>query len=265
MVYDESDFDALYAAVFDTNGLWEMMKKDLWQIADSPFRFNTVLEPQFGTGPNLSLVIVTMSALETISTLANINNAIRGRQQNFGTDVVCAFGERYLSQVNPRYSSPSGESTVRLLWDCYRNGGVHRFLPKMSKIKNQSGQDVQIVFTVNWLLDKSRQNQSYTLEEVQRLRNKDPELRMLSQPHLGITSPNPSQIQYHLCAQAFLLEFAESVEKWKQDLQPRTSFSDWFIDGANAFDLGRRLSCALGLNRLRSLISTPHSSGLNAS
>lgn len=261
MAYTMSDFPMLQAAVLDEGGLWPMIKKDLFQMANLPSYFNTTNQPELGTGLNLSLVIVAMSALETVAALANINGSIRGRDRNFATDVVVAFGERYFPRVNPRYSPQPGESMVRLLWDAYRNGGLHRFLPKKHEIASGVGKTTTVTFAVTWLEDRSRPNWCYTLEEVNQLRASDRTLAGIFPPHLGLTLEISGSLQFTLCVQALLLEFADSVEEWAEELRAGSNLAAWFVDGANAFDLGRQLAGGSGLVCLQNMVTAVQRGG----
>lgn len=242
MTYSHTDIPQLQRAILGEGGLWPMIKKDLFQMVNLPSYFNKEENPNLGTGLNLSVVIVTMSALETIATLANINGVIGGRDRGYATDVVVAFGEQYFPRVNPRYYPNQGSSLVRLLWDAYRNGGLHKFLPKEAEVANVAGNPKRVVFAVSWAEDPSRSNPSYTVEEIKRLRGIDPTLASLG--HLALTPIGADLFRFTLCAQALVLEFAESVHEWQKELMSDPALHPWFLEGANAFDLGRKLNRA---------------------
>lgn len=252
-MYTMNDFPALKKAVLGKDGVWPMMKKDLFQMANMPSYFNTITHPKLGTGLNLSLVIVTMSTLETVATLANIDGSIHGQDKNFATDVVVAYGERYFPRVNTRYSSLPGESIVRLLWDAYRNGGLHRFLPKKHNFISDVGKKTTVTFGVVWLEDPSRPNRCCNLDEVSKLRAKDPTLARISPPHLVLTSDVGDSINFWICAQALVLELADSAEEWEKELKTRSDLATWFVDGVNAFEKGLELGS--GLTCLQKIIA----------
>jgi hypothetical protein len=255
MMYTMSDFPALKEAVLGEGGLWPMIKKDLFQMADMPFYFDTINQPELGTGLNLSLVIVTMSTLETVATLANINGSIKGRDRNFATDVVEAYGERYFTRVNPRYLSQKGQSMVRLLWDAYRNGGLHRFLPKKHEFTSNTGKTSTVTFGVTWLENDLRPNRCCNLNEVKEIQAKDPTLAGLSLPHLRLTPGVDDSLNFWLCAQALVLELADSVVEWENELKSGSNFAKWFVDGVNAFEEGLTLAGGSGLAYLQKLIT----------
>lgn len=246
MSYTQGDLPVLLPAIRGEGGLWPMMKKDLCQMVNSPSFFDKVAMPAFGTGMNLSVSIVLMSTLEAISTLANINGGIAGRSRNYTTDVVVNFGERYLPRVNPRYSPSPPTSLVRLLWDAYRNGGLHKFLPKKIRLVRPAGTAVRIDFGVGWAEDGTRPRSSMTLEEVQQLRLQDPTLSMLRPPHLDLALQVPDAAVFSVCAQALVLEFMEAGDAWASEVVSNAKLQGWFIEGANAFEEGLALSGGQG-------------------
>lgn len=246
MSYTQADLPVLLPAIVREGGLWPMMKKDLCQIVNSPSLFEKVAMPAFGTGMNLSVSIVLMSTLEAISTLANIDGAIAGRSRNYAMDVVVKFGERYLPRANPRYAPSPGTSLVRLVWDAYRNGGLHKFLPKKIQLVRPAGTPVSVDFGVGWAEDGSRPRCSMTLDEVQALRSRDPMLSMLRPPHLALALQAPDVAIFSVCAQALVLELMEAGDAWSSEVVSNAQLQTWFIDGANAFEEGRALSGGQG-------------------
>src|SRR5262245_23794360 len=135
MPYSMSDLPHLRQLFLGHGGMWHMLRKDLLQIAEMPSHFNKADHPDLASSPNLCLSILAMSGLEAMGRIANINGHERpnydssGRPFGNATESVVAFGTRYLIRANPIYTGP----LVRLVWDAYRNGGVHRFLPKASR------------------------------------------------------------------------------------------------------------------------------------
>jgi hypothetical protein len=132
MTYTLADYPELRARLLGDGGLWRMLRKDLLQLVEMPAHFDQAKRPDLGCAPNLSVMVVAMGGLETMATTAKIGGAVAGDN---ATETVKRFADRYFQQVNAAYACPAGQSLIRLLWDAYRNGGLHRFFPKAGTVQ----------------------------------------------------------------------------------------------------------------------------------
>jgi hypothetical protein len=144
--YTMADFENLRANLLGPNGLWHMLRKDLLQQLEMPAHFDQAVRPELGCAPNLSVMMIAMAGLETMATMAKIGGRVPGDD---ATETVKRFADRYLTQVNPLYARPPGQSLIRLLWDAYRNGGIHRFFPKAGTVQ-VGGRPVDVTFSISW-------------------------------------------------------------------------------------------------------------------
>jgi hypothetical protein len=237
MPYTIADYTQLETSLLGVGGLWRMLQKDLLQIIASPFHFDQVKQPELGCGPNLSLMMVAVGGLETMATLANIDG-LTGKN---ATDTVKRFADRYFPGVNTGYARPKGESLPMLLWDAYRNGGLHKYFPKQDTIAAASGQ-VKVTFGLSWpetkLLDPKR---SLSLEEMRARRKGNPALGGPGTRHLAVEMLAPGEAAFWVCSPYFALELEDAVEKWVAELPADPTLRQWFVDGANKLDEGLRL------------------------
>jgi hypothetical protein len=236
-MYTFADLSDLQARLLGDGGLWHMLRKDLHQQLELPAHFDPVACPDLGCAPNLSVMIDAMSGLETMATLANIDGIVRMRD---ATESVTRFADRYFPLVNPSYSRGAGQSLIRLVWDAYRNGGLHKFFPKRDTI-TVGARQISITFTVGWLEHQSPKR-SFSLAEVRRLRAADPTLSGTRPGHLVVIPNGPNAFAFFACVQATVLELVDAVGLWMDDLQTGSPFDQWFIDGANEFERGGLLN-----------------------
>jgi hypothetical protein len=237
-VYTLADLPQVQASLLGFGGLWHMLKKDLLQNLEMPSHFNKTTCPDLGCAPNLAVMIVAMSGLETMATLANIGGVPAGGAGDDATERVKRFADRYLVRANSKYACPLGQSLIRLLWDAYRNGGLHKFFPKRGTFQI-GGQSVTVTFGIGWLETGTGETQrSFSLEEVRALRANDPTLASLRPPHMGAVQDGPNSFQFWICAQLFVLEFVDAVETWMREVGAVTGLDHWFVDGANKFEDG---------------------------
>lgn len=237
MPYTMADLAQLRANLLGPGSLWHMLRKDLLQQLEMPSRFDPVACPDLGCAPNLSVMIDAMSGLETMATLANIDGVA---QRHDATESATHFADRYFHLVNPSYGRPAGQSLIRLIWDAYRNGGLHKFFPKRDTI-TVGAQQVSITFTVGWL-EHETPKRSFSLTEVQQLRVADPTLSSTRPGHLVVVPHGPNAFLFYACVQATVLELVDAVGRWMEDLQSGAPFQQWFIDGANEFERGGLLN-----------------------
>jgi hypothetical protein len=241
MAYTLTDLPQVRASLLGPGGMWHMLRKDLLQNLEMPSHFNKTACPELGCAPNLAVMIVGMSGLETMATVANIGGVPAGAPGDDATERVKRFSDRFLVRANPAYGRPLGQSLIRLLWDAYRNGGLHKFLPKKGTFQI-AGQAVTVTFGVGWLETGTGTDQrSFSLEEVRALRTSNPTLAGLHPPHLGVVQDGPNSFQFWICAQLFVLELVDAVEAWMWDLGTVGGLDQWFIDGANKFEDGLAL------------------------
>jgi hypothetical protein len=241
MAYTLTDLPQVRASLLGPHGMWHMLRKDLFQNLEMPSHFNKTVCPELGCAPNLAVMIVAMSGLETMATVANIGGFPAGAPGDDATERVKRFSDQYLVRANPEYGRSPGQSLIRLLWDAYRNGGLHKFLPKKGTFQI-GGRPVTITFGVGWLETGTGADQrSSSLQEIRLLRASDPRLTGLRPPHLGVVQDGPDSFQFWICAQLFVLEFVEAVEAWMRDLGSVAGLDRWFIDGANKFEDGLTL------------------------
>jgi hypothetical protein len=107
MAYTLADFSHVQASLLDTRGLWHMLKKDLLQNLEMPRHFNKTTCPDLGCAPNLAVMIVAMSGLETMATLANIGGVPAGGAGDDATERVKRFADRQAAWARQRSRSGS--------------------------------------------------------------------------------------------------------------------------------------------------------------
>ncbi len=238
MAYTLADFPQLSAKLLSKNGLWGMLKKDLRQIIAMPCHFDQRKQPELGCGPNLSLMMVAMGGLETMAKLANIDGLPAGSN---ATDLVQRFAERYFVAINPRYRRPKGESLPMLIYDAYRNGGLHNYFPKQDTIPTSAGQTT-VIFGLTWpetsILSEKR---SLTLAELIAARAANPAMGGPRSRHLAAELQPSGVVSFWVCAPIFALELIDAVEQWATDLVSDATLQQWFIDGAIKLEEGLKL------------------------
>ncbi len=186
-----------------------MLRKDLLQQLEMPAHFDQAGRPDLGCAPNLSVMMIAMGGLETMATLAKIGGVVANGN---ATETVKRFADRYFQHVNPLYARPVGQSLIRLLWDAYRNGGLHRFFPKAGTVQI-GGRQVDVRFGVSWYeVAVAGEKRSATLSEARAAR--------ASTPALTVLSIGPDSYNVWLVAQFFVLDFIDAVERWAGELTP---------------------------------------------
>ena len=148
--YTINDFDTLRTSLLGPDGLWDMLHKDLLQQLEMPSHFDQSTNPELGNAPNLSVMMIALGGLESIARLANINDSC----SKGGRESVKSFADRYFSKVDPIFISSPGKSNISLIWEAYRNGGIHRFFPKMGTLSVGSLK-LNVSFRVDWHNDNS--------------------------------------------------------------------------------------------------------------
>jgi hypothetical protein len=237
MAYTIADFPQLQTSLLGAGSLWHMLKKDLLQITASPSYFDQATQSDLGCGPNLSLMMVAVGGLETMATLANIDGLVGMN----ATDMVKRFAERYFPAVNPLYTRPAGESLPALIWDAYRNGGLHKYFPKKDTIAAATGQ-VSVTFGLSWPETAPPDpKRSLSLDEMRRRRATTPALGGPGSKHLAVEVKAPGAVNVWVCAPYFTLELVGAVEKWVGELPGDADLQNWFVAGANKLDDGLRL------------------------
>lgn len=238
MPYTIADFPQLQKDLLGDGSLWHMLRKDLLQILASPYHFDQAKQPELGCGPNLSLMMVAVGGLETMATLANIDGLPASAN---ATDMVKRFAERYFPAVNPLYARPKGQSLPMLIWDAYRNGGLHKYFPKKDTIAAAAGQ-VTVTFGLTWPEtvppDPKR---CRSLEEMRERRAANPALGGPGSRHLSVEVNGPGDVNFWVCAPYFALELVEVVERWMGEFAGAADLQQWFVDGANKLEKGLQL------------------------
>jgi len=227
MAYTLADFVQLQTDLLGEGGLWHMLRKDLLQQLEMPSHFDQATCPELGCAPNLSVMMIAMGGLETMATLAKIGGAVPGDN---ATETVKCFADRYFQQANPIYARPAGQSLIRLLWDAYRNGGLHRFFPKRGPMSVGSRQ-VNVSFGIAWAeVAIAGGKRSATLNEVRAA-------RATGSP-LDVQFAGVNSVQIWLVAPFFVLDFIEAVETWVKELSGAPPLGPWFITGATELEEG---------------------------
>ena len=171
--YTPADLPQLKADLLSTDGLWGMLKKDLEQIIEMPSHFDQRERPELGCGPNLSLMMVAMGGLEAMATLANLNDigSKSEKGERNASDNVKYFTNKYFRESNPLYTPSKTVSLAMVIWDAYRNGGLHNFLPKRTKVKTNDGKK-ELTFAICWFekVAGSGSRQARTLDDIRSLR-----------------------------------------------------------------------------------------------
>ena len=172
-------------------------------------------------------MMIAMGGLETMATLANIDGVVANGD---ATETVKRFADRYFPQVNRRlYARPADQSLIRLLWDAYRNGGLHCFFPKAGKEVQIGGRQVDVTFGVSWYeVDEPGGKRSATLSEARAAR--------ASTPALSVQLIGPDSYNVWLMAQFFVLDFIDAVEKWDEELTQAAPLRQWFVTGAGVVE-----------------------------
>jgi hypothetical protein len=257
MAYTITDYPNLRTNLLGASGLWPMLKEDLFHIIDSPSHFSYAEQAELARGPGLALMMVAMGGLETMATLANID----GLQGKNATDMVKRFADRYFATVNPRYKRVSGESLPMLIWDAYRNGGLHKFFPKRDTLGAASRQ-VNVVFAVSWPETGGLATRSLSLDEVRSWRVKIAGLGDPGARHLDVEVLAPHLVRFWVNSPVFAMELAEAVEKWATDMDGDAKLQQWFVAGANKLEDGLKLCNPPGSQAcLRSMVSAALVSG----
>ena len=221
MAYTIADFDDLRAKLLGRGGLWHMLRKDLLQQLEMPAHFDQATCPELGCAPNLSVVMIAMGGLETMATMAKIGGCV---PSDNATETVKRFSDRYFTQVAPLYARPADQSLIRLLWDAYRNGGIHRFFPKAGKVEI-GGRPVNVTFGISWLeVSGPGAKRSATLDQARAAR--------ASVPAVTVEPVGQESFNVWLCAQLFVLDFIDAVEKWMGELTVAAPLGPWFVTGA---------------------------------
>jgi hypothetical protein len=258
MAYTITDYPNLRTKLLgDDKGLWQMLKADLFHIIDSPSHFKYAEKPELARGPGLALMMVAVGGLETMATLANIG----GLPQTNATEMVKRFADRYFATVNPRYNRGSGESLPTLIWDAYRNGGLHKFFPKQDTISVASGQ-VHVIFAVSWPETGGPANRSMSLDEVRLWRVKTLGQGNSGMRHLDVEALAPPLVKFWVNSPVFALELAEAVGKWETDMVGDANLQQWFVAGADRLEDGLKLDNPPGSHAcLRSMVNAALVSG----
>jgi hypothetical protein len=223
-----------------------MLHKDLLQQLEMPAHFNQVTHPELGCAPNLSVMMIAMGGLETMATLANIDGVAPAEN---ATETVKHFADRYFHRACPVYARPAGQSLIRLIWDAYRNGGLHRFFPKAGVLP-VGGRQINVTFGVSWFeVSNSEGKRSATVEEAR--------IARATAQRLKVQSAGIDSYYIWIVAQFFVLDFIEAVQTWISELTPVADLGPWFIDGATALEGGLAPGChAESLACLADLITT---------
>jgi hypothetical protein len=234
-----------------------MLKADLLHIIDSPSQFDYAEKAELARGPGLALMMVAVGGLETMATLANID----GLPGTNATDMVKRFADRYLTAVNPRYNRVSGESLPMLIWDAYRNGGLHKFFPKQDTITAASGQ-VKVVFAISWPETSVPSKRSLSLDEMRSWRAATPRPGDPGTRHLDVEVLAPQLVNFWVNSPVFALELDEAVEKWAGDLAGDATLQQWFVAGVDKLENGLKLGNPLGSQAcLRSMVEAALAAG----
>src|SRR5262249_21754217 len=211
-------------------GLWHMLRKDMFQLLEMPAHFDQAVRPDLGCAPNLSVMMVAMGGLDTMATMAKIGGAAPGGN---ATEQVKRFADRYFRQVNAAYARATVQSRIRLLWDAYRNGGLHRFFPKAGTVQVGSRQ-VDVTFGISWCeVGVPGGKRSATLSEARAAR--------AATPVLDVRSAGADSYNIMLVAQFFVLDFIDAVEKWIGELSEAAPLGVWFVAGAGDVESGLAL------------------------
>jgi hypothetical protein len=243
MAYTLVDFPQLRVRLLSADGLWGMLRKDLRQIIAMPCHFDQATHPELGCGPNLSLMMVAMGGVEAMATLANIDGLPPGAN---AADMVQRFAARYFPQVNPLYGRPPGESLPMLIWDGYRNGGLHKYFPKQDEIATTAGQTT-VVFGLTWPERvEATSKRSLTLDEMQAARAANPAIGGPGSRHLSAEIQPNGVVSFWVCAPFFALEMIDAVERWLAELVGNAALQQWFVDGADKLDNGLKLRNTAG-------------------
>jgi hypothetical protein len=211
---------------------WRMLKKDLRQMIEMPSHFESKKHKKLATGCNLSLMMVATGGLEAMATLANIGGA--------GSDAtvrVTNFMSDYFPKVNSRWGMKRGnESMVSLVWDAYRNGGLHRFLPKKQEFKVKSN-CVQLDFGVCW----SETRLPLPLKDIQKRWRRVAKGQDSATKHLQFKRNDDGSINFWVSAPYFSLELEAAVENWINHLAGDEIRQTWFACGVKCFESGLEL------------------------
>jgi hypothetical protein len=128
-----------------------------------------------------------------------------------------------------------------LIWDAYRNGGLHKYFPKKDTITAASGQ-VSVTFGLSWPEPEPPEpKRSCSLAEMRAARTANPSVGGPGTRHLAVEVVTHGVVNVWVCAPYFTLELVEAVEKWVVELPGDTNLKQWFVDGANKLDTGLRL------------------------
>jgi len=239
MEYTLADLPQLKADLVGNAGLWGMLKKDLRQLVEMPSHFDPSTQPVLGTGLNLSLMMVAMGGLEAMATLANIDEVAskQGTTKN-AIDIVKRFGDRYFPEVNPLYTRPKGESLLTLIWDGYRNGGLHNFFPKQDMITTTAGPK-KVLFSVSWPTSKNgNAERCLTLAEIQVGRANNPTVGGPGARHLDAEMQSNGDISIFLSSPVFALELIDAGDRWAAELEQNGALQGWFVEGAARLSQG---------------------------
>ncbi len=221
MTYTLSDYPKLRANLLGEGGLWHMLRKDLLQQLEMPAYFDQNKRPDLGCAPNLSVMMIAMGGLETMATIAKIGGAVPGDN---ATETIKRFADRYFHQVNAAYARPVGQSLIRLLWDAYRNGGLHCFFPKAGTVQVGS-RNVDVAFGISWCeVGVAAGKRSATLGEARAARE--------TTPVLDVRQAGPDRYGVMLVAQFFVLDLIDAVEMWISELSEAAPLGQWFLIGA---------------------------------
>lgn len=189
-------------------GIWPMIEAELESLLDAPLSLDMYTnDRRQGDAVRSAVPKALLPALETIAALANVNDTISKKAKNYATDVVVEFAGRYLSKESAAYS----ESSVRLMWDVYRNGALHRYWPKTCEALDPASRTANVGFDFRW---KEAALQDLRSEEITAL--DPPQLRLKELPFSG---PDHSFFEIVLWPQILFLELRRAVASWEDDVR----------------------------------------------
>ena len=133
-----------------------------------------------------------------------------------------------------------------LIWDAYRNGGLHNYFPKQDTIPTTAGQTT-VVFGLTWPETSfPNSKRSLTLEEMQAARAANPAMGGAGSRHLSAEIQPTGVVSFWVCVPLFALELIAAVESWLNALGADSRLQQWFVDGAEKLDEGLKLRKTTG-------------------
>jgi hypothetical protein len=155
--------------------------------------------------------------------------------------MVKRFADRYFHGVNSLYARPKKESLPMLIWDAYRNGGLHNYFPKRDTITTAAGH-TPIVFGLSWFEALGPESKhSLKLDEMQAARAAKPAMGGTGSHHLAAEIQPTGTVSFWVCAPMFALELIDAGDKWVAELEHDATLQGWFVDGAETLYKGLKL------------------------